>query len=94
MLTAVSITANGSPTAGETYILTCSAACLSTISQSIQWFGPSGSQITTGVSNSNKGSMTTSTLTFSSLRFSDAGQYTCQADQYREATVDVIVESE
>ncbi len=71
----MTITANGSLTLGEKYSLSCTASCLARVtSQSIQWVSPEGTLITRAVSNS----MATSTLTFSPLGFSDAGEYTCQ----------------
>ena len=62
-------------------------------SPNIQWFGPDDSQITSGVLMATL----TSTLTFSGLTISDAGEYTCQSilnGVVREAMRDVKVESE
>jgi len=62
-------------------------------SPTIQWFGPDGSEITTGVSTTTL----TSTLTLSDLSLSDAGQYTCRSTLsgvVREAVEGVLVQSE
>ncbi len=65
----------GTPELGDTYSLTCTVEGVSG-SPTIQWFGPSGSEITTGVSTST---LLTSTLTFTNLALSDAGEYTCRS---------------
>ncbi len=65
----------GSPALGETYSLTCAVEGVSG-SPTIQWFGPGGSEVTTGISTP---SSLTSTLTFTDLALSDAGEYTCRS---------------
>ncbi len=70
----ISITAIGTPEIGDTYSLTCTVEGVSG-SRTIQWFGPGGSEITTGVSTTTL----TSTLTFTDLALSDAGEYTCRS---------------
>ncbi len=67
----ISISAIGTPELGDTYSLTCTVEGVSG-SPTIQWFGPGGSEITTGVS-------TTTSLTFTDLALSDAGEYTCRS---------------
>ncbi len=64
----------GTPALGGTYSLTCTVQGVSG-SPTIQWFGPGGSEITTGVSTTTLAS----TLTFTDLALSDAGEYTCRS---------------
>ncbi len=70
----ISISAIGTPALGGTYSLTCTVEGVSG-SPAIQWFGPGGSEIATGVSTTTL----TSTITFTDLALSDAGEYTCRS---------------
>ncbi len=82
----------GSPALGETYTLTCTVEGVSG-SPTIQWFGPGGSEITTSVSTP---SSLTSTLTFTDLALSDAGEYTCRStisEVVREVVESVTLQS-
>ncbi len=87
------ITTMGVPATSETYSLTCTIEGVSG-SPTIQWFGPGGSEISAGVSTP---APLTSTLTFTDLSLSDAGEYTCRstlAGVVREALEVVLVQSE
>ena len=80
-----SITASGSNTAGETYILVCSVIVTgSTDPPTITWSGP--------VNNPDPSEMVTttgsmSTLTFDPLSATHAGTYTCSATANGEMAV-------
>ena len=68
----VQITASGPPVVGQSYSLTCTVTGAENLSPSItyQWTKNNGAQTQIGADR---------VLSFSSLRLSDAGQYTCQA---------------
>ena len=63
--------------AGESVSLTCSLTLPGTVSGSpvFQWVGPGDTP--TAADPSTSGQVVTSTLTFSAVRTSQAGQYTC-----------------
>ncbi len=87
------ITPMGVPATTETYSLTCTVEGVSG-SPTIQWFGPGGSEISTGVSFPTS---LTSTLNFMDLSLSDAGEYTCRSTLtgvVREAVERIFVQSE
>ncbi len=84
----VSISAIGTPALGGTYTLTCTVEGVSG-SPTIQWFGPGGSEISTGEA-------TPSTLTFMDLGLCDAGEYTCRStlsEVTREVVENVTLQS-
>ena len=72
----VSISASGSNTAGQTYRLVCSATVTGSTDQpTFTWLDPINNTVPSGIVNTT-GSM--STLTFSPLAVSHAGNYTCR----------------
>ncbi len=89
--------------AGESYTITCSV--YSDIFPQVQWMGPDGS-VLIGNSDINIGDLVvlengtvTVSLQFTSLRTSQAGQYTCQSVVYNPPSVEtgsvnVIVQGE
>ncbi len=87
------ITTMGVSATTETYSLTCTVEGVSG-SPTIQWFGPGGSEISTGISTPTS---LNSTLTFMDLSLSDAGKYTCRSTLtgvVREAMEIIFVQSE
>ena len=72
----VSISASGSNTAGQTYRLVCSATVTGSTNQpTFTWLDPINNTVPSGMVNTT-GSI--STLTFSPLAVSHAGNYTCR----------------
>ena len=85
---AVTIQTSGSSTAGGTYTLSCTATIAAGLprnpSVSLNWFGPSGTAVTSGSgitlgTQATQGTTTTRTLTFNPVTVAHAGGYTCQA---------------
>ena len=77
----VSITADGNPTLGQSYTLTCNVNVASGVTgtPTVQWVGPgSSAPITTGGDFTVR-STSPYTLTINPLHPSHAGQYTCRA---------------
>ena len=75
----VSITRSGSPMAGETYSLQCSATLNGTDSMLVTYLwlvGPSDNR--QQLNNDSSVTVNSSTVQFSTLRTSHAGTYTCQ----------------
>ena len=70
----VGITAGGNPTAGEQFILTCTATLVEGVSGNLsyKWAGP-------GVGESGVRGEDTQTLIFNPLQVSYRGEYTCMA---------------
>ena len=89
----VSITSSGTAIAGETYTLECYALIWSnTHHVSITWLDPVNNTVPSEMV-STFGSM--STLTFSQLRASDTGTYTCETstgNEVNHASIRVMVE--
>ena len=84
----VTIQTSGSSTAGGTHTLSCTTTIAAGLpgnpSVSLNWFGPSGTAVTSGSgitlgTQATQGTTTTLTLTFNPVRVTHAGGYTCQA---------------
>ncbi len=86
----ISITSPPDPTAGQNYTLTCEVV-VGEETPTLQWTGPGGETIL-------EQSGTTLNLTFSPLKTSNGGEYTCQStvgvgEVERAATSTIIVQS-
>ena len=85
-----------SPMAGESVSLTCSITLPGAVNGTavFQWVGPGDTS--TPADPSTSGQVVTSTLTFSAVRTSQAGEYTCTASVEgttltNSTTVDITV---
>ena len=79
----VTVSAMSEPTFGVEYKLVCVVNVSSNVSVNVNWFDGTGSPIQSSsslhIANTVLPSSFNSTLTFSSLSFSNAGTYTCSA---------------
>ena len=75
----VSITASGTNTVGQTYMLVCSATVTGSTNQPTKftWLDPMNNPVPSGMITTYTAS-SISTLTFSPLTVSHAGNYTCR----------------